>query len=57
MKFFTCCSNKTENQTVEPQLLPEQTEHPPQSPTVDVSFSVSEFPKFLTVYKPLILEN
>ena len=30
MKFFTCCSNKIETQTVEPQVLPEQN-HQPQA--------------------------
>ena len=31
MKFFTCCSNKIETQTVEPQVLPEQNDQPKAS--------------------------
>ena len=31
MKFFTCCSHKIETQTVEPQVLPEQTDQPQAS--------------------------
>ena len=57
MKFFTCCSTKMENQTVEPQILSEQTECPSQSLTVGVSFFGIRNSKILTVYKYLILEN
>ena len=36
MKFFTCCSNKIETQTVEPQVLPEQNDQPKASQTQNI---------------------
>ena len=42
MKFFTCCSNKIETQTVAPQVLSEQTDQPKASQTQhieDANFS------------------
>ena len=36
MKFFTCCSNKIETQTVEPQVLPEQNDRRQASQTHNI---------------------
>ena len=41
MKFFTCCSNKIENLAVEPQKLPEKTDHSQTIPSQNIQDSNS----------------
>ena len=42
MKFSTCCSNKIETQTVEPQVLPEQNDRRQASQTHNIEDTIKQ---------------